>query len=396
MTKLFIPILVLTLIAGCSSSQKPPQQTQREKARGDWDNARASVLLSLAKTQYTGGNLDACRKTLDDSLKLDDKSVPAHLLSARLSIEQGRLELAERELQLVRVLDEKNAEADYLSGIIYQRWQRPETALEFYTKAHEKAPAELAHLLARAEMLVAVNDRAKAMEVLQSQLTYFENNAYIRDAVGQLLVNDGKYIEAARVLRQASILAPDDQGIREHLALALYYAKDYRDASMVLSQLMKDEGYARRSDLLFVMGECQFHAGQFRDARGSFETAAQLQPSAPAIWLALAKTSMQIDDLPRTELSLRKATSLDAANPETILLTGYLRLQQGKLDEALSAFRKASLLDPSEPVSLCMSGYVLEKLGRGSEAIAFYAAALKLKPNDDLATTLMAQVQINE
>ena len=270
MTKLFIPILVLTLIAGCSSSQKPPQQTQREKARGDWDNARASVLLSLAKTQYTGGNLDACRKTLDDSLKLDDKSVPAHLLSARLSIEQGRLELAERELQLVRVLDEKNAEADYLSGIIYQRWQRPETALEFYTKAHEKAPAELAHLLARAEMLVAVNDRAKAMEVLQSQLTYFENNAYIRDAVGQLLVNDGKYIEAARVLRQASILAPDDQGIREHLALALYYAKDYRDASMVLSQLMKDEGYARRSDLLFVMGECQFHAGQFQIGRASW------------------------------------------------------------------------------------------------------------------------------
>ena len=395
MIKLFVPILVLTLIAGCSSSGKP-QQTQKEKARGEWNAARASVLLSLARNQYTGGNLDACRKSLDEALALDEKSIPAHLLSARLSIEQGKLEPAERELALVRTLDEKNAEADYLSGIIYQRWQRPEVALEFYTKAHEKAPAELAHLLARAEMLIAIGDRAKAMEVLQGQLTYFENNGYIRDAVGQLLVGDGKYAEAVRVLRQASILASDDQGVREHLALALYYARDYREAAFALGQLMKDERYAQRSDLLFALGECRFQGGQFHEARESFESAAALQPAAPAIWLGLAKASLQLDDIPRVDLSLRKASSLDPAHPETTLLLGYLRLRQDKLDEALGAFRKASLLDPADSVSLCMSGYVLEKLGRGTEAIACYAAALKLKPNDDLASTLMAQVQIDE
>jgi Flp pilus assembly protein TadD len=395
MTKLSAPILIaVLLLAGCASST--PRQTQQEKARGEWNSARANVLLSLARNQYNGGNLDACRRTLDDALKLDDTSVGAHLLSARLSIEQGKLELAERQLELVRSLDEKNAEADYLSGIIFQRWQRPETALSFYTSAHEKSPAELAYLLARAEMLVAVDERGKALQVLQGQLTYFENNAYIRDAVGQLLVHEGSYEQGARILRQASILAPDDLGIREHLGLALYYARDYREAAFVLGQLLKDDRYARRSDLLFALGECRFQSNQLREARESFELAAQLQSGSPAIWLALAKTSLQLEDLPRTELSLRKAISLDAASPEAQMLQGYLRLRQNRLDESLTAFRKASALEPADSISMCMMGYVLEKLGRSAEAMACYAQALRLKPNDDLASMLMAQVQLHE
>ena len=43
-----------------------------------------------------------------------------------------------------------------------------------------------------------------------------------------------------------------------------------------------------------------------------------------------------------------------------------------------------------------MIGYVLEKQGRPDEAMQFYARALQIQPKDELASRLMASVQIGE
>lgn len=385
----------LALAAGCASNGKK-EPTPKEQARKQWNNARAGVLFSLARSQFNDGHLDACRKTLNDAVALDPQNIQIHMLSARLSIEQGRLELAENELQLCRQLDPKNAEANYYSGVIFQRWQRLPTSLEFYTKACELAPAELAFPMARAEVLVMLDRRGEALTLLQDKLVYFENSPAIRDAVGQLLVQEGKYDEALPLLRQASILGPEDNTVREHLAMALYYAKQYREAISVLERLTKEQTYATRADLWVVLGECQMAIDQPHEARESYQTAAQLQPAGMDIWLGLAKAGLKLGDLARAELSIRKAIAIEGSNSEAHLLMGYLRLRQEKLDEALSCFRNASALDQKDPVSLCMCGYVLEKKGRPSEAMELYGKALKLNPDDELASTLMSQIQAQE
>jgi len=72
---------------------------------------------------------------------------------------------------------------------------------------------------------------------------------------------------------------------------------------------------------------------------------------------------------------------------------GYMRMNQGKLNEALLCFRKATALDPNDPVGLCMVGLTLEKQGHSDQAVECYAKALKLKPGDELAKRLMASMQ---
>jgi Flp pilus assembly protein TadD len=66
------------------------------------------------------------------------------------------------------------------------------------------------------------------------------------------------------------------------------------------------------------------------------------------------------------------------------------------MPEALSAFRKASALDQQDTVSLCMIGAAMEKMGNSSEAVKYYARALKIKPNDELASKMMASVEVKE
>jgi tetratricopeptide (TPR) repeat protein len=391
------PVLCLGFLTGCASpGGANNSEVQHQIARKQWASARANVMGSLAKEQYENGNFEKCRQTIDEALKMDPDNAPLRLLSARLAIEQGSLEVADRELVQARRLDPRSAEADYLSGVVCQRWQRNQEAYDYYRSASEKQTTELAYLMAQAEMLVALARPDDALALLQTRVVYFEYSATIRDAVGQLLMQKGKYPEAAEVLRQASILANDDNTVREHLALALMHNNEYRDANDVLVRLLKDDKYAKRADLYLALAECQMRTNHAREARDTFDTASQLSPNLPAVWLGMARAALQVHDFRRAEIALKHALSIEPASSEGNLLLGYVRMRQDKFDDALAAFRKANALDAGDTVSLCMVGYVLEKMGKSADALRCYADALKIRPGDEMATRLMAEVQLHE
>src|SRR3954452_20307927 len=134
-------VLVLLAAAGCQSG--PAKPTPKEEATRRWNAARATVLTGLAKDQFQAGNFDKARQTVDDALRLVPDNAPLHVLSAKLLIEKGQLEAAEQELVAARQYAPNDAEAFYLSGVVYQRWQKPQDAYNNYTAAADRSPAEL-------------------------------------------------------------------------------------------------------------------------------------------------------------------------------------------------------------------------------------------------------------
>ena len=382
------------LATGCAPQTKKP--TPQQSANVQWNGARSTVMISLAKDQYDAGQLDKARQTINQAMKLSPESANARILSAKIAIEQQQLEVAEKELRLAREFDPKNAEADYLGGVVYQRWQKPDLAYECYSHASDKAPTELAYLLARAEMLVAMERGPEALKLLLDRVVYFEHSSAIRDAVGQLLIQQKKFPEAVAMIREATVLTPDDMTVREHLGMAMFYAGQYDQAILVLSRLVTQEKFAGRPELHAALGECYDQTGQFREGRASFEQATKLDPSSAGLWLGLGKAAMQLDDYRRAELSLKKAMAIDPSSTEANLLLGYLRFRQNRLPEALVAFKQVSNAPDADPVSLCMTGLVLQKLGHADDAVQYYAKALKRNPNDELAHHLMAGLDTRE
>lgn len=389
-----VALSVLTAAGGCAKDRN--KLTKREESKQRWNSARAAVMLNLAKQQYEAGAHEQCRKSLTQALSLDQKNVKIWILATKLDIEESKLEQAVKDLEMAKAADDRNAEVYYLEGVVNQRWQKLEAALENYRTAAEKQPSEPAYVLAQAEMLAALEQVPEAIALLQGKLDEFDSNATLRDALGQLYVQQAEFGDAVVMLRQASLLAPDDHTIREHLALAQFYDKDFGGASMNLERLIREEQYKSRVDLITAHGECLLQTGHPREARDQFERVAELDDRSVTAALNLAKVSLQLNDPKRADVAVRKALALDPKHSEAHLTLGYLRLRQEKLNEALSAFRKASILDPDDVVSLCMAGVVLEKQGRGAEAMSCYTRALKLRPNDELATTLLAQIQTNE
>jgi Flp pilus assembly protein TadD len=389
-----VAVVLVATFAGCSPTAK--NQTDKQRVTQQWDKTRAKVKATLAKDQYDNGNFDKARVSCNEAMNMDPENASIRVLSAKIAIEQAQMEIADKELRLARQFDSKNVEADYLSGVVYQRWQKPELAYDFYCRAAEKAPSELAFLLAKAEMLVEMDRSPEALKLLLDKVVYFEHSSAIRDAAGQLLIGQKKYTTGLVMLREASILSPDDITVREHLAMALFYAKQYDESASTLNKLLKDERCAKRSDLFATLGQSECELRRYREARDAFDKATKIDPSSAGLWLGLGKSAMELGDQRRAELALRKATSIDPSSNEASLLMGYLRLRQERFQEALEAFQKVSKNDNSDTLSLCMTGYVLEKLGRSNEAIQCYGKALKRNPNDELANKLMAGVQLHD
>lgn len=216
--KKILPVLALAAAMGCNSSLTKAPRNQKQEMTEQWNTARSGVLASLATEQYGNGNLVKARESVDNAIKMSPKIAALHVLSGKIAIEQGQLELAQKELQLATLQDPRIAEADYLLGVVFQRWQQPDKAYEQYESASAKAPAELAYVLASAEMLVDMNRPDDALNMLQAKADQFEHSPEIRDEMGQLLVGKRQYPQAVKVLREATMLAADDQSIREHLA----------------------------------------------------------------------------------------------------------------------------------------------------------------------------------
>jgi Flp pilus assembly protein TadD len=355
-----------------------------------WNSTRSAILLSLARDQYRNGNFDKCKETLNEALRMDPTNAETHVLLAKVSIEQGQLEVAEQELAVARQLDPKQGEADYLSGVIYQRWQQMDKALSFYQTACDKVPTELAYVMAKAETLVAMDRQSEALALLQGKVIYFEHSPVIRDAVGMLLLQQHQTSAAVDMFRRASILGPDDLTVREHLATALFQDGKCVEAADILTFLISQDDFAKRAELRLMLAECQLAMGRPTDARITVQTASDLEPSSAVVWLTAAKVSLELNDTTRAEMSLKRSLSLDPSSAEAPLLMGYLRLKQERYQDALTSFNAAANMNPSDSTSLCMIGYTLEKMNRPQEAEHYFQQALKLDPKDTLAHKFMA------
>lgn len=387
----FITLAVATVIAGCNG-KSVMRSSPNAEATAQWNAARASAMSGLAADQLRDGNFDKCQATLDQVLRLTPDDVNLHMLAAKLSIEQGRLELADAHLTKARQLDPKRAETDYLSGLLLERWQKFDRAQAAYADAASKNPTEPAYLLAQAETLVAMRKPTDALALLEAGRKTFEHNGVVVHEIGVLQAKLGRVSDGVDSLREACRLMPDDPTVREHLGFALFASDRYADAAEVFERLVKNDEYAKRPDVFAALGECLTRSQRHAEAKAAYDTATRLDAAMPGYWVGLARTSLAAGDVPSADNALRKAVALRPTDVPTQYLVGYVRLKQNLLPQALAAFKVASDADPADGDAWCLQGYVLAQSNRPAEAKACFARALAIRPDSPLAGRLLTTI----
>lgn len=384
--------LMLTGLVGCQTTS-PSHEEHVNAANKRWSEIRAGTVLQMAQQQFDAGDLDQAERTLVQAIAIDSEIPTLHLLSGRVALERGQLERAYHRLDKAIELDADLAPAYYYQGVVLQRWSRYETALARYTKAYELQPDNVAYLLARAEMMVELEQIDDAMTLLEDKLTYFDQNAAIRLAMAHMHLIRHEFDRAADYFQQALLLQPDDTKTLEELASAQLASGQTDQAIRILERLTNDPELLQRNDLKRSLATAYFASGRTDNAKALCMKLVRTDPNDVESWIKLAEIAWLSDDQPGALLISQRVRALAPNRHEGYLLAGLVLQKRGQNAEALEMLDRAAALAPAKSTEpLILRGIALEANGRFQEAEAAYAEAARRQPDDVYAQRLLARL----
>ncbi len=157
-------------------------------------------------------------------------------------------------------------------------------------------------------------------------------NPQIAIAYARALRAGGQRAQAVAVLQQTSLMNPKSQAMLAEYGRALADAGRYQQALEVLSKAHTPDQPDWR--LLNAQGAVLDQMGNFAEARSYYETALKIAPDEPAILSNLGLSYMLVKDLPRAEVTLKRATARADADPRVRQNLALVLGLQGKFEEA--------------------------------------------------------------
>lgn len=385
-------LLALPLVGCMTNRNKGAHKQWVDDANSRWQGIRSSALLDMAQGQFNSGALDQAQSTVEDAAAVDPNNPGLHLLSGRIALEKGQLERAYRHFELALTHNARNSDAYYYQGIVLQRWQQQNAALDCYQKAYDLDLESAAKLLAVAETLVALDRVDDAVMLLEDKKIYFDQNSGCRAMLGHVYGMRGDHALAVENFRTAVMLDPENTRLQEELAFAQVEGGMMEDASHTLNALLARPEYGHRSDLRRSLAVAETELGRHEAARQIFIKLTREDPSNLNDWIRLGEVCWKMDDTGGALIAANRTISLAPKRHEGYLLAGLVWQKRGRIEDALKNFDLAAEMAPDSTTPLILRGLSLQRDNRLAAAAEAYTEALRRDPNDRRAEKLLAQV----
>jgi tetratricopeptide (TPR) repeat protein len=359
---------------------------------------KSGVTWQQAQQQFLSGNLERALGTIETTIALNPDVAKSYVLKGRILLEMGLLEPARAALLKGSELDAMNVEALYYRGIVHERFSQYDEALACYQNAMKIDTANPQYVVAAGEMLVTLKRYDEAREMLSAHREGFTHNAGIRQLLGQLAGLRGEHEEAAALLLEARLLAPDDASVLEELCRAQMAAKQFRDAEFNLMALQRLDGYKDRSDLKALHARALSANGRHAEARAALValTATTEGETNSELWVELGEVCVKLNDWGRLARVSARIMALDPENPDGYLLRAMAHRENAELAQALSVLERGVAKVGPRPRLLTFAALVLSQMGRASEAAAVAQQAAELSDSPrarQFAETLQLKAQ---
>ncbi|MCB1738908.1 MAG: PEP-CTERM system TPR-repeat protein PrsT [Gammaproteobacteria bacterium] len=262
----------------------------------------ATLLLQRGQIQASQQQLDAARASLEQAL-----SIAPDLQAARIGL--ARLAIAARDYDRASDLTREVAQAlpdaaigSLLMGEIQIAQGRPETALEHYTTAYERA-ASSDTLVRLANLEVSLGQTRQAAERLSVWLQQHPQDAAARRVLASIRLRDGDLAAAASLYEQILEVNPTDSIALNNLAWAYDQLGDERALGLA------ERAYAQtpdRAEVADTLGWMLVRADQLERGLALLDKAAAKAPHNSDIRYHLAAARAKTGDLAgaREELEL--------------------------------------------------------------------------------------------
>jgi Flp pilus assembly protein TadD len=388
--------LTLVALAGCVNGHGKETSKEMTRANNVHQGIKAGNDYQQAEQAYMAGDLDKAMKMVDKSLMIRPDVVKSHVLKGRILLEKSDLENSVNEFQMAEGLDPKCVEAHYYQGIVFERFQQQDKALEQYKKAAELEPSNAQHAVAAAEVMVDMGRIDEAEEYLNSRSSVFEHNAGVRQTLGHIAMLKGDPQKAVDLFNQARLLAPDDPIVLEDLVNAQIATNQFAEAEFTLTRLTKDGPNKDRRDLKQLRARCLMRLDRPVEAREILIQLTQGDEGQKDVesWIELGNLSYMLKDQNRLRNAASRVIAMAPDRPEGFTLKAMWQWRGGEAEAALQTLSKAIERRGHRVEPLLLEGVILSDRGRCDEARGAFQAALADDPENAEAKRALQDARI--
>jgi tetratricopeptide (TPR) repeat protein len=286
---------------------------------------------------------DCAIQCYEQALSIEPENCKVLLLHASLQFQLGNIDLAHKANTKLLSLDQHNASAHNLAGLIQvhkKNYRRAETCFKLAIK---NSPGQNHFHASLAEVYKSQGELKLALEEYLQCTSIDPHNAQGFYQCGLLYLNMGDIIKASEAFARAITIKPDFIAAYEQLAQAYFRNKNYQLALDCYNTLLKYT--TNKANVLNNIAIVYQAKGQLVEARQSYRHSLDLSPNNANVYLNL----------------------------------GSLDLLENKLDDAIKNLHKSIQLDSNNPIAYNNLGNTLQRLYQLPEAITAYKKAIKLQ-----------------
>lgn len=199
-----------------------------------------NVLMMAAQTYNAIGDAFEMEKALKKTVEVDPQSLQAYAMLGKMYYQQGRLDLARRELETYVNRAPNSVPANTMLGTILQLQGKHDDAKERYGKALQVDPR--AAVAANNLAWIDANSNGNldmALQLAQAAKARLPNRHEIDDTLGVIYYKKGLSSQAVEALTSSVQKQPDNPAYNYHLALALNQSGNKAEARKHLEKALK-------------------------------------------------------------------------------------------------------------------------------------------------------------
>ena len=339
--------------------------------------------------------IEAAIDKYKEALKTDPRYAIAYARLARAYLHFGvmrrnpaALDLARGNCQAALALDPGLVEGHLAQALIFEYSGDEQGALNSIAKGLSADPSNADALVWQAQIYTRLNRWEEAERTLHRVLKEHPNHWLAYNELGFGLEGQGKYQEAVKAFRAASLAAPKNSMALSNLGGQYLQIGEFAEATETLKRCLAmdpDSDYAAGYTSLAMR-----YQGRYEAALPFARKAVELNPALDTNWLELADcySSLRNHQSEAKDAYLRAAKeaerhlSTDATDGPSWMLLALYKVKSGSPQVAPSLIEKAESLGARDMDSQLYKARILDLLGKREEALTTLAACFRKGATD--------------
>jgi tetratricopeptide (TPR) repeat protein len=360
-----------------------------ERTEPETQSAAAFTAFQTAETlrgQPNDSGLEGSIERYKEAVDLDPHYAIAH---ARLAIaynhlygnrhDAGVLDLARANAQVALTLDPGLVDSHLAQAFVLQQTGDEQGALKEIAQALALDASNPTTLISQADIYTRLNRWKDAEDTFHRLLAERPNFWVIYNQLGYTLDRQGKYKEAIRAFRDATVAAPKSSMAYGNLGGEYLQVGEFANAT---ESLRKSMALAPNDLAAANLSLSLRYQGKYEEALSFALQAVELNPSEPANWLELGDCYSGLhnrqNDARNAYLRAADETErhlqTDASNGPNWMALALYQVKSGSVEGAPSLIRKAESLGAGDLESQLFKARILEVTGKRDLALATLAA----------------------